>query len=107
MAQLVKNPPAMWKTWVLSRGWEDSPGEGEGYPLQYSGLENSMDYSRWGCKELDTAERISLSLLDQITNRDLLYSTGNYTQYFVITDKEKESEKEYIYMYVSLNHCAV
>ena len=21
-----------------------SPGEGEGYPLQYSGLENSMDY---------------------------------------------------------------
>ena len=24
-------------------GWEDSPGEGKGYPLQYSGLENSMD----------------------------------------------------------------
>ena len=22
------------------------PGEGKGYPLQYSGLENSMDYSR-------------------------------------------------------------
>ena len=22
-----------------------SPGEGKGYPLQYSGLENSMDYS--------------------------------------------------------------
>ena len=22
-----------------------SPGEGNGYPLQYSGLENSMDYS--------------------------------------------------------------
>ena len=21
-----------------------SPGEGQGYPLQYSGLENSMDY---------------------------------------------------------------
>ena len=21
-----------------------SPGEGKGYPLQYSGLENSMDY---------------------------------------------------------------
>ena len=25
-----------------------SPGEGKGYPLQYSGLENSMDYSPWG-----------------------------------------------------------
>ena len=22
-------------------GWEDPPGEGNGYPLQYSGLENS------------------------------------------------------------------
>ena len=32
------------------------PGEGNGYPNQYSGLENSMDYSPWGCKELDTTE---------------------------------------------------
>ena len=23
MAQLVKNPPAMWETWVWSLGWED------------------------------------------------------------------------------------
>ena len=45
VAQLVKNPPAMWETWVRSLGWEDSPGEGNGYPLHYSGLENSMDYS--------------------------------------------------------------
>ena len=32
-----------------------SPGEGKGYLLQYSGLENSMDYTYnpWGCKELD------------------------------------------------------
>ena len=43
MAQLVKNPLAMWETWVRSLGWEDSPGEGKGYPLQYSGLENFMD----------------------------------------------------------------
>ena len=27
-----------------------SPGEGKGYPLQYSGLENSVDYSPWGRK---------------------------------------------------------
>ena len=25
-------------------GLESSPGEGKGYPLQYSGLENSMNY---------------------------------------------------------------
>ena len=39
-----------------------SPGEGKGYPLQYSGLENSMDYSQWGRKESDTTEQISLHL---------------------------------------------
>ena len=55
VAQLVKNLPAMWETWVQSLGWEDFPGERKGYPLQYSGLENSMDYA-WGCKELDMTE---------------------------------------------------
>ena len=29
----------------LIPGLGRSPGEGKGYPLQYSGLENSMDYS--------------------------------------------------------------
>ena len=38
-----------------------SPEEGKGYPLQYSCLENSMDYSPWGCKESDTTEQLSLS----------------------------------------------
>ena len=27
MAQMVKNPPTIWETWVLSLGWED-PLEG-------------------------------------------------------------------------------
>ena len=41
-------------------------GEGHGYPLQYSYLENPhgqrslAGYSPWGCKELDTTERLSL-----------------------------------------------
>ena len=30
VAQLVKNLPVMWETWVRSLGWEDSPGEGKG-----------------------------------------------------------------------------
>ena len=37
-----------------------SPGEGSGYPLQYSCLEHSMDsladYNPWGCKESDMTE---------------------------------------------------
>ena len=46
MAQLVKNPPAMWEAWEI-------PQSREGYPLQYSGMENSMGYiySPWGCRE--------------------------------------------------------
>ena len=35
-----------------------SPGEGKGYPLQYSSLENS---SPWGHKESDTTERLPVS----------------------------------------------
>ena len=58
VAQLVKNLPAMWETWVQSLGWED-PLE-KGYPLQYSSLENSMDYTPWGRKESDTTEQCSL-----------------------------------------------
>ena len=44
-------------TWVRR-----SPGEGNGNPLQYSCLENSMDrslvgYRPWGCKESDMTYR--------------------------------------------------
>ena len=39
------------------------PGEGESYPLQYSGLENSMDCNNsWGRKEWDTTKQLSLFL---------------------------------------------
>ena len=89
VAQLVKNPPAMqvqflnredplekgkdtlvaqrlkhlsvrWETWVRSLGWEDPLEKGKAttpvfWPGQFRGL-----YSPWGCKELDTTERLSL-----------------------------------------------
>ena len=37
-----------------------SPGEGKGCPLQYSDLENSMDYSPWGCKETQLSDSLGL-----------------------------------------------
>ena len=43
MAELVKNFPARWETWVRS------PGEGNGSPLQDSGLENYMDQTWVSC----------------------------------------------------------
>ena len=50
-------------------GLERSPGEGNGYPLLYSCLGNSMDrgilvgYGPWGHKESDVTEQRSLLLL--------------------------------------------
>ena len=37
----------MQDTWVQSLGQENPPEEGNGYPLQYSCLENSMDRGAW------------------------------------------------------------
>ena len=45
-----------------------SPGKGKGYPLQYSGLGNSMDYIANEVAESDTTEQLSLSLLYLIYN---------------------------------------
>ena len=77
VAQTVKNLPAMHETWVWSLGlipgsdpWiRKSPGEGHGYPLQYSCLEDSMNRGawwariHWGHKKLDTTEQPTFSLL--------------------------------------------
>ena len=43
MVQLVKNLPAHEGDLGSIPGLGRSPGEGKGYPLQYSGLENSTD----------------------------------------------------------------
>ena len=37
----------MQETWIQFLGQEDSPGEGNGNPLQYSCLENPMDGGAW------------------------------------------------------------
>ena len=61
MAQLVKNPPAMRETWVQPLGREDPLEKGKAYPLQCSGLENSMDCIVHGIAELDMTERLTLT----------------------------------------------
>ena len=68
MTQTVKNLPAMQETLVRSMGQEGSPREGNGYPLQYSFLEKSIDRGGWWAavhgrhKESDTTEQLTLSL---------------------------------------------
>ena len=62
-AQTVKNLPARQET-RRSSGSGRSPGEGTGYPLQYSCLENSVDRGAWqttvhGVAELNTTEQLT------------------------------------------------
>ena len=68
-AHLVKSPPATRETWVQSLGWEDSPGERKGYPLQYSGLENSMDCVVHGVSGSDTTEQLSLHFTQAFSDK--------------------------------------
>ena len=42
--------------WVSSLGWKDSLGEGNGNPLQYSHLENSMDREAWQARVLEVTK---------------------------------------------------
>ena len=73
VAQLVKNLPAMWETRVRSLGWEDSQGEGNGNPLQYSCLGNLMDRGAWWAtihgvtKSLTRLTHYHFSLLQEMT----------------------------------------
>ena len=59
---VVKNPPANARDVGLIPGLGRCPGVGNGNPLQYSCLENSLDRgswggsSPWGHKEMDTTE---------------------------------------------------
>ena len=62
MAQLVENPPAVRETWVQLPGLGRSPGEEKVCPLQYAGLENSVDCIVHRVTESDMTERLSLSL---------------------------------------------
>ena len=62
---MVKNPFASAGDSVRSLGQEDSPGGGNGNPLQYSCLGNSMDRGAWRVrvcgveKDSDTTERLN------------------------------------------------
>ena len=47
LVQTVKNLPAMQGNQVRSLGQEDSPGEGNSNPLQYSCLGNPIDRGAW------------------------------------------------------------
>ena len=69
---VAKNLPVSTGDVSLSLGWEESPGEGNSHPLQYSCLGNShgqrslASYSSWGRKRV---------VHDLATKQQQLYNT--------------------------------
>ena len=61
----------------LIPGLGRAPGEGKGYPLQYSGLENSMDCIVHGVAESDMTEQVSLSYV--CTSQYVMYRSEEHT----------------------------
>ena len=61
MAQLVKNPPAMWETWVRSLGWEDLLEKGKA--TNSSILAWRIPWTVHRVAKSQTRQRLSLSQL--------------------------------------------
>ena len=59
---MVKNPPAMWETWVRFLGWEDSLEEGMANHSSILAWRIPMDREAWWATVLGVAEsQIGLS----------------------------------------------
>ena len=125
VAQLVMNLPAIWETHVGDLGsipgLGRSPGEGNSCPLQYSNLENSVEYTVHGVtKELDTtwvtftftftmaenflnlSKDMDIQIQDQWTSRRLNSKRLKMTYNQLSKDKERilKAAKEKVTYYV-------
>ena len=56
VAQLVKNLPAMWETWVRSLGEEDPLEKGKATDSSILTWRIPWTVKTWGCKESDITE---------------------------------------------------
>ena len=87
VAQLVKNPPVTWETWVRSLGWEDPLEKGKA--THSSILAWRIPWTvPWGHKESDMTER--LSLIFQVRPSKIL-SIHSHTKVRVIIEKSKSA----------------
>ena len=81
-------------------GLERSPGERNGYPLQYSCLENSMDreawqLQSWGCKESDMTEGLTYMLFrGKLFDKHNLQKVKNTKSTFLQFNNEGKKNRE-------------
>ena len=69
---MVKCLLAMWETRVQSLGWEDPPEKemvthSSTLAWKIHGPRSLVGYSPWGCRELDTTERLHFYFLSLIS----------------------------------------
>ena len=89
VAQLVKNPPAMWETWVLSLGWEEDPWGTDGNPFPYSCLESPRGQrSLAGCspgghRESDRTEWLRTGQHKVDLQRPVSFMRGKVNQLYI------------------------
>ena len=77
MAQMLKDLPSVWETWVRSlvrripwrSEWLPTPVF---LPGESHGQRSLVGYSPWGCKESDTTERLTLTSLVPSDNNGYL-----------------------------------
>ena len=89
---MVKDLPATAGDEGSIPGLGRSPGEGNGYPLQYVCLENSMDRGAWWSM-IHGVTKSQTQMSDIHIYKDLLCSTGNSTPYSVMMYMGKDLKK--------------
>ena len=99
VAQLVKNPPALWEIWVQSLGWEDLLEKGKA--THSSILAWRIPWATRGLKEWDTTEKLSLFIYE---SRGTFYLTSTQVcVLFIVLFKSLEQVLQIVAVqYVSL-----
>ena len=95
VVQTVKDPPAVWETWVWSLHWEDPLKEAWQHtpvllPGESCGQRNLAGYSLWGRTESDTTDRLSTAQQYLITELRVLGSV----ELLILCDHTVEQDYE-------------
>ena len=90
MAQLVKNPPAMWETWVQSLGWEDALEKGKATHSSILAWRIPWTVESTSRKESDTTEQLSLSLYGILTHPP---QEKHFAEYYKMLSFQKEGKQ--------------
>ena len=69
-------------------GWGRSPGKGKGYPLQYSGLENIMDYTVHGVTKSQTQLSDFHFLVETFDNKQTFKGIYTHKMFKTVPGKE-------------------